>query len=57
MHLAKDFSESGRKKKQAKRRYRRKTTKKENSDNCSKIDSDGKVGFFESPGENGTAKE
>ena len=57
MHLAKNFSETGNRRRQPKRRDRRKTTKKEKSENCSKIDSDGKVGHFESPGENGPAKE
>ena len=57
MHLAKNFSETGNRRRQPKRRDRRKTTKKEKSENCSKIDSDGKVGHFESPGESEPAKE
>ena len=59
MSLANNFSETGTgsRRKQPKRRDRRKTTKKEKSENCSEIDSDGKVGHFESPGENGPAKE
>ena len=59
MKLAKNFCESRMesKRKPPKRKGRIKTTKKENSDNCSKIDSDGKVGYFESPGENGPEKE
>ena len=59
MHLANNFSETGTgcRRKQAKRKDRRKTTKRKKSDNCTKIDSGGKVGHFESPGENGPAKE